>query len=127
MWITAEEMRQIHDEIWPILECYVARVEDRRGLTASHRVGQQSGHGAVRLGEEPAEPWPADLVQPPRDRRRAALRSAPAARPGCTRARALGYPGTRQERIDLLPSSASSYPRQVKDAASGDYGVGAGE
>jgi hypothetical protein len=22
MWITAEEMRQIHDEIWPILERY---------------------------------------------------------------------------------------------------------
>jgi len=28
MWITAEEMRQIHDEIWPILECYPERVED---------------------------------------------------------------------------------------------------
>jgi hypothetical protein len=28
MWITAEEMRQIHDEIWPILECYLERVED---------------------------------------------------------------------------------------------------
>jgi hypothetical protein len=28
MWITAEEMRQIHDEIWPILECCAARVED---------------------------------------------------------------------------------------------------
>jgi hypothetical protein len=28
MWITAEEMRQIHDEIWPILERYPERVED---------------------------------------------------------------------------------------------------
>lgn len=28
MRITAEEMRQIHDEIWPILECYSERVED---------------------------------------------------------------------------------------------------
>jgi hypothetical protein len=28
MWITAEEMRQIHDEIWPILERYTERVED---------------------------------------------------------------------------------------------------
>jgi len=36
MWITAEEMRQIHDEIWPILECYLERVEDpsRRPLDA---------------------------------------------------------------------------------------------
>ena len=28
MRVTAEEMRQIHDEIWPILECYRDRVED---------------------------------------------------------------------------------------------------
>jgi hypothetical protein len=28
MWITAEEMRQIHDEIWPILERYTEGVED---------------------------------------------------------------------------------------------------
>ncbi|MFY9932178.1 MAG: hypothetical protein WAK82_29630 [Streptosporangiaceae bacterium] len=28
MRITAEEMRQIHDEIWPILECYRERVKD---------------------------------------------------------------------------------------------------
>jgi hypothetical protein len=28
MWITAEEMRQIHDEIWPILEFHTERVED---------------------------------------------------------------------------------------------------
>lgn len=28
MWIAAEEMRQIHDEIWPILERYPERVED---------------------------------------------------------------------------------------------------
>ena len=28
MWITAEEMRQIHDEIWRILERYTVRVAD---------------------------------------------------------------------------------------------------
>jgi hypothetical protein len=28
MWITAEEMRQINDEVWPILERYAERVED---------------------------------------------------------------------------------------------------
>ena len=28
MWITAEEMRQIHDEIWRILERYTQRVAD---------------------------------------------------------------------------------------------------
>jgi hypothetical protein len=28
MRVTAEETRQIHDEIWPILECYLGRVDD---------------------------------------------------------------------------------------------------
>jgi hypothetical protein len=28
MWITTEEMRQIPDESWPILERYAERVED---------------------------------------------------------------------------------------------------
>jgi hypothetical protein len=28
MWITAEEMRQVHDEIWSILGRYSDRVED---------------------------------------------------------------------------------------------------
>jgi hypothetical protein len=27
----------------------------------AHRVGQQPGHGAGHLGEQPAEPWPGDL------------------------------------------------------------------
>ena len=28
MWITAEEVLQISDEIWPVLKCYRERVED---------------------------------------------------------------------------------------------------
>jgi len=28
VWISTEEMRQIHDEIWPILERYTEPVQD---------------------------------------------------------------------------------------------------
>ena len=34
----------------------------------AHRVGQQSGHGTAHLGEQPAEPWPADALTGPEQR-----------------------------------------------------------
>jgi len=47
IWVTAQELRQIHDEIWPILERYTERTQDPSLRPADARAARVFAYTAV--------------------------------------------------------------------------------